>query len=101
MKLEVKDNCPLNGFKKCKQLECSWFIKVMGTDPNSGKEVEEYACAVAWLPTLLIENSQQQRMTGGAVESFRNEMVKSNYTSQEVLKASLGLQPDTLKVIGE
>lgn len=101
MKLEVKDNCPLNGFKKCKQLECSWFIKVQGTDPNSGKEVEEYACAVAWLPTLLIENSQQQRMTGGAVESFRNEMVKSNYTSQEVLKASLGLQPDTLKVIGE
>lgn len=101
MKLEVKDNCPLNGFKKCKQLECSWFIKVMGTDPNSGKEVEEYACAVSWLPTLLIENSQQQRMTGGAVESFRNEMVKSNYTSQEVLKASLGLQPDTLKVIGE
>tara|TARA_R110000796_G_scaffold176790_1_gene293669 strand:+ start:848 stop:1069 length:222 start_codon:yes stop_codon:yes gene_type:complete len=73
----------------------------MGTDPNSGKEVEEYACAVSWLPTLLIENSQQQRMTGGAVESFRNEMVKSNYTSQEVLKASLGLQPDTLKVIGE
>ena len=101
MKLEVKDNCPLNGFKKCKQLECSWFIKVLGTDPNSGKEVEEYACAVSWLPTLLIENSQQQRMTGGAVESFRNEMVKSNYTSQEVLKASLGLQPDTLKVIGE
>ena len=101
MKLEVKDNCPLNGFKKCKQLECSWFIKVMGTDPNSGKEVEEYACAVAWLPTLLIENSQQQRMTGGAVESFRNEMVKSNYTSQEVLKASLGLQSDTLKVIGD
>jgi|TARA_R110000744_G_scaffold214509_1_gene333275 hypothetical protein len=101
LKLEVKDNCPLNGFKKCKQLECSWFIKVQGTDPNSGKEVEEYACAVAWLPTLLIENSQQQRMTGGAVESFRNEMVKSNYTSQEVLKASLGLQPDTLKVIGE
>ena len=101
MKLEVKDNCPLNGFKKCKQFECSWFIKVLGTDPNSGKEVEEYACAVSWIPTLLIENSQQQRMTGGAVESFRNEMVKSNYTSQEVLKASLGLQPDTLKVIGE
>jgi hypothetical protein len=101
LKLEVKDNCPLNGFKKCKQLECSWFIKVQGTDPNSGKEVEEYACAISWLPTLLIENSHQQRMTGGAVESFRNEMVKSNYTSQEVLKASLGLQPDTLKVIGE
>jgi len=26
----------------------------------------------------MIENSQQQRSTGAAVESFRNEVVKSN-----------------------
>jgi hypothetical protein len=38
---------------------------------------------------LLIENSGQQRQTGAAVESFRNEMVKSNETSQKVLLASL------------
>ena len=30
-------------------------------------------CAVTWLPMLMIENSQQQRQTGAAVESFRNE----------------------------
>lgn len=101
MPLEVKDNCPLNSFEKCKQLECAWFTKVLGSNPNTGSEVEEYACAIAWLPMLLIENSQQQRMTGGAVESFRNEMVKSNYASQEVLKASLGRQPETLKIIGD
>lgn len=35
-------------------------------------------CAIAWLPVLLIENSQQQRSTGAAVESFRNEMVRGN-----------------------
>jgi hypothetical protein len=40
----------------------------------------------------LIENSGQQRQTGAAVESFRNEMVKSNETSQKVLLASLGFQ---------
>jgi hypothetical protein len=27
---------------------------------------------------LMIENSQQQRQTGAAVESFRNEMLKLN-----------------------
>ena len=27
MKLEVKDNCPLNGFEPCKQFDCAWFIK--------------------------------------------------------------------------
>ena len=44
------------------------------------------------MPVLLIENSGQQRQTGAAVESFRNEMVKSNETSQKVLLASLGFQ---------
>jgi hypothetical protein len=38
---------------------------------------------------LLIENSQQQRQTGAAVESFRNEMVKANDASQQVLRATI------------
>jgi hypothetical protein len=36
----------------------------------------------------MIENSQQQRQTGAAVESFRNEMVKSNESSQQILMAA-------------
>ena len=35
---------------------------------------------------LLIENAQQSRQTGAAVESFRNEMVKQNQTSHELLE---------------
>ena len=76
MKLEPKNNCPLNNFEPCKQLECAWFTQVRGVNPNSGEEVNDFACAIAWFPILLIENSQQQRQTGAAVESFRNEMVK-------------------------
>jgi hypothetical protein len=41
---------------------------------------------------LLIENSQQQRSTGAAVESFRNEMVKANEVGQQVLLAATGNQ---------
>jgi len=57
-------------------------------DPNKGKEVDEWACAIAWLPMLTIENSQQQRQTGAAVESFRNEMVKANESNQQLLLAT-------------
>jgi hypothetical protein len=89
MKFEVKANCPLDGFKPCRQLECAWFMKIRGNNPNTGEEVDEYGCSMAWLPMLMIENSQQQRSTGAAVESFRNEMVKSNETSQHVLMATL------------
>ena len=86
MKIEPKHGCPLNSFEPCKQLDCAWFIQVRGTNPNTGKEVDEWACSMAWMPVLLIENSQQQRQTGAAVESFRNEMVKANDASQQILR---------------
>lgn len=89
MKIEPKDNCPLNNFEPCKQLDCAWFMKVRGTNPNTGQDVDDYGCAIAWMPILMIENSQQQRSTGAAVESFRNEMVKANESSQKVLAATV------------
>lgn len=87
MQMKSGNYCPLVK-KECLGLQCAWFTQVRGTDPNTGKEVDEWACAVAWLPVLLIENSQQQRQTGAAVESFRNEMVKANESSQQVLLAA-------------
>ena len=78
MKLEVKDNCPLNGFKKCKKFDCAWFIQIKGIHPQTGAEVDEYGCAMAMMPLLMIENSRQTNQAGAAIESFRNEMVKAN-----------------------
>lgn len=54
---------------------CPLWVQVQGTNPNTGEFVSRWDCSFAWLPMLLIENSQQQRQTGAAVESFRNEMV--------------------------
>ena len=75
MKLEREHWCPLIG-EECMKLKCEWFTQVRGENPNTGEQVDEWGCAVTWLPMLLIENSQQQRQTGAAVESFRNETVK-------------------------
>ena len=84
MELKSGQYCPLIK-KDCIGLQCAWFTQVRGTNPNTGKEVDEWACAIAWLPVLLIENSQQQRSTGAAVESFRNEVAK-NYETLPVLQ---------------
>ena len=78
MKIEVKDNCPLNGFKKCKKFNCAWFIQIRGKHPQTGADVDEYGCAMAMMPLLMIENSRQTNQAGAAIESFRNEMVKAN-----------------------
>jgi len=78
LKIEVKDNCPLNGFKKCKKFNCAWFIQIKGTHPQTGADVDEYGCAMEMMPLLMIENSRQTNQAGAAIESFRNEMVKAN-----------------------
>lgn len=101
MKIESKTNCPLNSFEPCKELECAWFMKIAGTNPNNGKEVEEWGCSMAWLPIMMIENSQQQRQTAAAVESFRNEMIKANEVSQRVLLAASGINPVAQTMIME
>lgn len=66
-------------------MQCSWFTQIRGTNPNTGKEIDEWGCAIAWMPILTIENSQQQRHTGAAVESFRNEVVQANATTGQLL----------------
>jgi hypothetical protein len=99
MKIQPQNNCPLDGFKPCRQLECGWFIKIVGTNPNTGEPIEDWGCSVPLLPILMIENSQQQRQTGAAVESFRNEMVKANQTSQQVLLAAASVNNPDIKFI--
>lgn len=89
MKIEPKANCPLDKFKPCRQLECAWFMKVTGQNPNTGEEHDDWGCAMAWLPILTIENSKMQRETGAAVESFRNEMVSENQRSLNMLVGGL------------
>jgi hypothetical protein len=84
MKLEQGTFCPLIK-KDCIQMKCAWFTQLRGNNPNTGKEIDEYGCAIAWMPILTIENSQQQRQTGAAVESFRNEMVQANATTGQLL----------------
>jgi len=84
MKIEPGTYCPLIK-KDCIQNKCAWFTQLRGNNPNTGKEIDEWGCAIAWMPVLMIENSQQQRQTGAAVESFRNQMVQANASTAELI----------------
>ena len=84
MEMKPGNFCPLIK-KDCIQLKCAWFLQIRGNHPQTGKEIDEWGCSIAWNPLLLIENSQQQRQTGAAVESFRNEMVKANEVNSKIL----------------
>lgn len=74
--MEIKNApfCPLIK-KDCKQLGCSWFTKVRGSDPQTGREIDDWGCAVTWLPMLLIANIKETRQGAAATESFRNAVM--------------------------
>ena len=75
MKLKRDDFCPLIK-DPCRQLGCNWFIKLRGLDPNTGEEIDDYRCTMAWLPIMLLEGASQTRQAGAAIESLRNEVVR-------------------------
>lgn len=81
------NHCPLIG-KKCIEHKCSWYAQIRGQNPNTGQEVDEWQCVVSLLPMLLLENSSQQRQTGAAIESMRNEMVKRDTATISMLAAA-------------
>lgn len=75
--------CPATGFaKSCHSIvtkhKCPKYTHIAGTNPNTGEEVNRWGCIDSFLGMLLVENSQMQRQTGAAVETFRNEMVRFN-----------------------
>lgn len=91
--------CPMLN-KQCVEHQCAWYTQVRGTNPNTGQEVDNYGCAVAWMPILLIDNTQKQRETGAAVESFRNEVVEANTQERALRLVEQGLPP-ALRLTGQ
>ncbi len=68
--------CPLLK-KACIEHQCRWFIQIQGSNPQTGVTVSEWACAIEFIPLLIIEGSQQTRGVAASIESARNESVNS------------------------
>ena len=85
MELKVGTFCPLLK-EECIQFKCAFWTHVRGKHPQSAQEMDEYDCAVRWLPVMLIENAQQTRQAGAAIESLRNRVVEQ----QQVVNRQFG-----------
>ena len=104
MAKDAKIICPMLGGKPCVEdgsvvdgelVACRFWVTVQGRNPQTGQEVSNGDCAIAWMPVLLIENSKVNRETGAAVESMRNESVT---TGQQITAALISAtQPKQLK----
>jgi len=80
MKAPIADKgpiCPLHQKDVSKVChKCAWYTLVRGSNPQTGNEVDEWQCAIAWLPMLTIETAKNVRGNQAATESMRNEITK-------------------------
>jgi len=88
--METRFICPLGA--KCEEARdgaihrCAWYTKVVGKDPQSESSFDEWRCAMAWLPILLVNVAATNQGQTQAICSFRDETIGR----QDVLNTILG-----------
>ncbi len=74
--MKTKLTCPLGS--DCEKAvdgeihRCAWYTKLQGMNPQTGQPMDEWACAIAWTPILLVENAREVKSVAHAAESSRN-----------------------------
>ena len=104
--IPVRLSCPLGS--RCEEVKdgaihrCAWFTQMQGQHPSTGESVDEWGCAIAWMPVLSVEMSRTNRGQTAALESFRNEVVKGNNALAIAMASAPMLPPETKdeKLIG-
>jgi len=71
----------------CIKHECQLYVNLKGKNPQGEEIIDQWGCSFKFLPWLLTENSQMQRQTGAAVESFRNENATVNKVALDALES--------------
>jgi hypothetical protein len=53
---------------------CELWVSLIGKNPNTGKDVEDWHCAFSWGPLLQVEVANQVRQETATVDALRNEV---------------------------
>jgi len=69
--------CPLLK-KPCIKHDCEWHQHLIGKNPNSGADMDQWGCAIGWIPILIAETAQQVRHAGSSLDGIRNRIKESN-----------------------
>jgi hypothetical protein len=91
----IEYTCPLghdcetvdvdNRGKITKIKRCRWYVQLAGQNPQTGEQVDEWNCAMGWMPIMLVENAMTNGGQTSAIESFRNEMVRGQDTFNQIV----------------
>ena len=95
--------CPLLK-KDCVEHKCAWYINVMGVNPQTGQETNDWGCSISYIPLLQMETAKQSRSTTSSVDQLRSEQDIQTRAQCHVITtmlASQQVEPTVTKLISE
>lgn len=69
-----KNLCPFIGKKPCLEHDCMLYTNISWINPQTGLGEDKYACALALIPIMLVENARKTGGVQAAVETARNDI---------------------------
>lgn len=69
----MKKICPLIN-KECLEHGCEFWTHLLGQNPQTGAQQDDFGCAIKFLPILLVENASQVRKATASVDKVANEV---------------------------
>ena len=97
--MDIKIECPLGS--QCETASdnvitrCAWYTEIAGQNPQTGKDISEWRCAMGWLPILMCEHTKEAKGTTIATESLRNAVADTGNTMMAIANERL------LKSVGD
>ena len=63
--------------------KCLWNIHMTGMNPHTGAAIDEWKCAIAWLPLLASQQTQQILQTAASVDRVHDVFAEAMNQSLE------------------
>lgn len=89
MSIKYTTSCPLG--HTCERTldgvvdRCRWYTHVQGRNPQTNEDIDQWDCAIAWLPILSIEMSRTNRGQTQAIEFLRNQVADGNQAMSKAI----------------
>ena len=68
----MEKKCPFYD-APCIEHACVFYQNLVGKNPQTGADINNWGCVFTFIPVLIIENTKAQRDTNATVQEFRTE----------------------------
>jgi len=91
--------CPLNGFKDCIENKCTFWIRMTGTNPQTGMPIDQWGCKEVWDVIVKTEQNLLTRQNIAAINSLRNNLLNLGIGKITQKMLQMASQPDVPEAI--